>query len=67
MTGGIVSVPGGDPTALEQFAARLEAVAQGAGDVGARTREVTASIRSEANWTGDAADSYSEFTTNLSG
>jgi uncharacterized protein YukE len=63
---GGITVPGGDPAALEQLAAKLEAAAQGAGDIGASTRQVTASVRSDADWTGDAADSYSDFTSNLS-
>jgi uncharacterized protein YukE len=66
VSGGALVMPGGDPAALEQFAARLQAAAQGSGDIGASTRQVTESIRSGANWTGDAADSYTEFTTNLS-
>jgi uncharacterized protein YukE len=59
-------MPGGDPSALEELAAKLQAAAQGAGDIGASTRQLTSSIRSGANWTGDAADSYTDFTTNLS-
>ena len=58
-------MPGGDPGLLEQLAARLEAIAQGSADLGASTRQVTASIRSEAVWTGDAADAYTAFTGNL--
>ena len=37
----------------------------GTADLGASTRQVTASIRSEAAWTGDAADAYTAFTGNL--
>jgi uncharacterized protein YukE len=60
------SVPGGDPAALEQLAQRLESASRGAGDVGASTREVTTAVRANADWTGDAADAYSDFTLNLS-
>jgi uncharacterized protein YukE len=58
-------MPGGDPSALEELAAKLEAAAQGAGDIGASTRQLASSIRSGADWTGDAAGSYTDFTTNL--
>lgn len=51
-----VFMPGGNPDLLEQLAAHLEAIAEGTGDLGASSRQVTASIRSEAAWTGDAAD-----------
>lgn len=58
-------MPSGDPGLLEQLAARLEAIAEGTADLGASTRQVTASIRSDAAWTGDAADAYTAFTDNL--
>jgi hypothetical protein len=58
-------MPGGDPSLLEQLAAQLEAIAEGSGGLGASTRQVTASIRSGAEWTGDAADAYTAFTGNL--
>jgi uncharacterized protein YukE len=61
---GIV-MPGGDPGLLEQLAARLEAIAEGTADLGASTRQITDSIRSDAAWTGDAADAYTAFTGNL--
>jgi uncharacterized protein YukE len=60
-----VAMPGGDPGVLEQLAARLEAIAEGTGDLGASTLQVTGSIRSDAEWTGDAADAYASFTGNL--
>ena len=60
-----VTMPGGDPAFLEQLASRLEAIAEGTADLGASTRQVTASIRSEAAWTGDAADAYTAFAGNL--
>jgi uncharacterized protein YukE len=58
-------MPGGNPTILEQLAARLEAAAAGIGNLGGDTRRVAASVRSGANWTGDAADAYTSFTGNL--
>jgi uncharacterized protein YukE len=60
-----LAMPGGDPAVLEQLAGRLEAAAAGAAGLGTSTRQVTSSIRSSANWTGDAADAYTEFTRNL--
>jgi uncharacterized protein YukE len=60
-----IAMPGGEPGVLEQLAARLEAIAEGIADLGASTRMVTASIRSDATWTGDAADAYTAFTGNL--
>jgi uncharacterized protein YukE len=60
-----ITMPGGDPRLLEQLAARLEAIAEGTADLGANTHKVTASIRSDAAWTGDAANAYTAFTGNL--
>jgi len=58
-------MPGGDPGLLEQLAAQLEAIAEGSGNLGASTRQATTAIRSDAEWTGDAADAYTAFTGNL--
>lgn len=66
MSGGGLVMPDGDPAAIEQYAARLTIAAQGAGDIGVSTRQLTTSIRSAANWTGSAADSYTGYTLNLS-
>jgi uncharacterized protein YukE len=60
-----VAMPGGDPGLLEQLASQLQAIAEGTGDLGASTRQVAASIRSDAEWTGEAADAYSAFTGSL--
>lgn len=60
-----MTMPGGDAGLLEQLAGRLEAIAEGTEDLSGSTRQVTASIRSEAAWTGDAADAYTAFTGNL--
>ena len=65
MVGGLTA-PGGDPGLLEQFASQLEAAATGTAGLGATTQEVTAGVRSGAQWTGDAAEAYSAFTGNLS-
>jgi uncharacterized protein YukE len=61
-----LAMPGGDPAVLEDLASSLEAAAAGFGGLGRNTRQVTASIRLGAEWTGDAADSYTAFTGNLS-
>jgi uncharacterized protein YukE len=61
-----LAMPGGDPDALEQLASSLEVAAGGFGELGRGTRQVTASVRLDAEWTGDAADSYTAFTANLS-
>ena len=65
MSGAIV-MPGGDPAVLEQMAAKLETAAQGTAGLADSTSEVTAGVRSAAEWTGDAADGYTAFTGNLS-
>jgi uncharacterized protein YukE len=59
-------MPDGDPAVLEGLASSLEAAAAGFGGLGRNTRQVTASVRLGAEWTGDAADSYTAFTGNLS-
>jgi uncharacterized protein YukE len=59
-------MPGGDPAVLEEMASSLEAAAAGFGGLGCSTHQVTAYVRLGAEWTGDAADSYTAFTGNLS-
>jgi len=61
-----MTIPGGDPEALELSAARLEVAAAGVADLGNSTHQVTCSILSDADWTGDAADAFTTFTGNLS-
>jgi uncharacterized protein YukE len=58
--------PSGDPSVLEQLASRLEAAATGSADLGTSMRQVTTSVRFEAEWSGDAADAYTSFTGDLS-
>jgi uncharacterized protein YukE len=60
-----LAMPGGDPGALEQLASSLETAAAGFGELGYGTRQVATSVRLGAEWTGDAADSYTAFTDNL--
>ena len=62
---GTIVMPGGDPAVLEQMAAQLETAAQGAASLAGSTGQVTADVRSAAQWTGDAADGYTAFTRNL--
>jgi hypothetical protein len=61
-----LSMPGGDPAALEQYAALLETAAKGTASLSASSRQVTGDIRTSADWTGSAADGYTAFTGNLS-
>jgi uncharacterized protein YukE len=61
-----LEMPSGDPGGLEQLASSLEAAAGGFGELGRSTSQVTTSVRSDADWTGDAADSYTAFAGNLS-
>jgi uncharacterized protein YukE len=61
-----LGMPSGDPGGLEQLASSLEAAAGGFAELGRSTRQVTTSVRLDAEWTGDAADSYTSFTGNLS-
>ena len=60
-----VAMPGGDAGLLEQLSAQLEAIAEASGNLGTSTRQATTAIRSDAEWTGDAADAYTTFTGNL--
>jgi uncharacterized protein YukE len=62
---GGLSMPAGDPAALEQMASRLETAAQGAATLGSGTRQFTTATLSDAEWTGSAADSFSAFGANL--
>jgi uncharacterized protein YukE len=61
MTVGL-TVPGGDPAALRQLAARLRIAAQGSRDLGQNASQLSGAIVSDAQWTGDAADRFSTFT-----
>ena len=62
---GTIVMPGGDPAVLEQMAAQLETAARGAASLAGSTGQVTADVRSAAQWTGDAADGYTGFAGNL--
>jgi uncharacterized protein YukE len=58
-------MPAGDPAALERLAAQLDAAASGTDSLASRTVRTTADIRTNADWTGTAADGYTAFTGNL--
>lgn len=62
---GQLTMPAGDPAALERFAAQLDSAASSTGTLASRTATTTAAIRTNANWTGSAADGYTAFTGNL--
>jgi uncharacterized protein YukE len=55
--------PAGDPGELYRLADQLAGAAGKVGDLSASTRQVTGRIRYQADWTGDAADAYTAFTT----
>jgi hypothetical protein len=60
-----MAVPQGDPAALERYAAELDAHAAAMDSLASRTARTTADIRTNADWTGGAADAYTGFTANL--
>ena len=66
MTSTGLAMPGGDPAALRQLGAQLRTSAQGSGNLGANTSDLTGAITSDAQWTGSASSSFSSFSANLS-
>lgn len=65
MSGALLPVPPGDPDALESYASALASAAEQIDALASRTVRVTADIKSNANWTGSAAEGYSAFTGSL--
>lgn len=57
-----VNAPAGDPGALLALADQLDKQADGVGDLGANLGKTTSGIRSAADWSGTAAESYTTFT-----
>jgi WXG100 family type VII secretion target len=55
-------MPSGNPGQLEQLADALDQHASRVTDVAKATAAVTGLVRTDAEWTGQAADSYSQFT-----
>jgi uncharacterized protein YukE len=60
-----LAMPPGDPDELDQLAAQLTQAAGGMADLSASTRSVTSGVRDQAEWTGEAAESYSAFANGL--
>jgi uncharacterized protein YukE len=58
--------PAGDPNQIEQFAAQLANAGTDTGQVASSMRQQTEQVREHARWTGDAADSYADFTSGMS-
>lgn len=59
-------MPSGSPGQLEQLADGLDQHASRVADVAKATSTVTGLVRTDAEWTGQAADSYSQFTGEFS-
>lgn len=62
MSGALLPMPPGDPNALESYASTLASAAEQSDVIASRTARVTSDIKSNANWTGSAAEGYSAFT-----
>lgn len=60
-----MAVPQGDPAALERLAAELDGHASDMEGLASSTARTTADIKTNADWTGSAADAYTGFTTDL--
>lgn len=58
-------MPQGDPGALESLAAELEGHASDTDSLASQTARTTADVKTNADWTGSAAEGYSSFTANL--
>ncbi|MFC1441148.1 hypothetical protein ABUW04_23085 [Streptacidiphilus sp. N1-10] len=63
----VVEIPPGDPAALHRLADALDKHATAVLNLGQDTRSKTADVRTRANWSGAAADSYTGFTGAASG
>jgi uncharacterized protein YukE len=61
----LLPVPPGDPDALDSYASTLTSAADQLDALASSTVRVTAAIKSNANWTGSAAEGYSAFTGSL--
>jgi hypothetical protein len=55
--------PAGDPTALYRYATELDACAADFEALSGSTRGTTAGVRDQAQWSGDAAEAYTSFST----
>ncbi|MEV6848417.1 hypothetical protein [Actinoplanes sp. NPDC051411] len=55
--------PAGDPAALYRYADELDACAADFDGLAGSTRSTTADVRDRAQWSGDAAEAYTSFST----
>lgn len=60
-----VPAPEGDPNELESYASSLESAAGRMDVLASSTVRLSADVKSNANWTGTAAEGYSAFTSSL--
>lgn len=60
-----VAMPPGNPDALDQAAAGIGRAAVGAGGLATATHQVTTAVVADAEWTGQAADACTAFTSGL--
>lgn len=65
MSVALLPVPPGNPDALESYASSLASSAEQIDTLASSTVRVTADVKSNANWTGSAAEGYSAFTGSL--
>ena len=65
MSGALLPMPPGDPGILESYASTLASAAERIGALASSTVRVTAGIKSNAKWTGSAAEGFSAFTGRL--
>ena len=65
VNGALLPMPPGNPDALESYASTLASAAEQIDALASSTVRVTADIKSNANWTGSAAEAYSAFTGSL--
>lgn len=68
MNGGqaVFSAPSGDPAALERLADELDGHAKVVGGLSSDHDSYTSLARSNAEWSGNAADAYTSFTNGVS-
>jgi uncharacterized protein YukE len=65
VSGVLLPVPPGDPGALESYASALSSAAGRIAALASDSVRVTAGVKSNAKWTGSAAEGYSAFTGSL--
>ncbi len=65
MSGAFLPVPPGNPGALESYASALASAAEQIDVLASSTVRVTTGIKTNAKWTGSAAEAYSAYTGSL--